>query len=100
MATLVSESGIRTILKGDKPNGALSLKQMQKAVGNGLIEPIYGKNGETIAICNEEALYKFEDINPHLMVHVASAFGVSIHQIQPLKGPFIIPDKDEDGEWY
>ena len=99
MATLVSESGIRTTLKGDKPKGALSLKQMQKAV-QGLIEPIYGQNGESIAICNEEALYKFEDINPHLMAHVAKALGVSIRQIQPLKGPFIIPDKDEDGEWY
>ena len=72
---------------------------MQGAV-KGLIEPIYGNSGETIAIGNEEALYQFEDINPHLMVHVAKALGVSIRQIQPLKGPFIIPDKDEDGEWY
>lgn len=113
MATILRADGTAVKLKGDKPNGSLSLKQMQEAVG-GLIQPVdfpIIQDGQVVGyktglIANEEGLLLGLPINYAGTQMYRQAFKpVEADLLCNLEdlgvvGDVIIPDKDEDGEWY
>jgi hypothetical protein len=61
MAQLIKLDGTTSQIKGEKPNGELTLEQMQKAVG-GFIELVYLPD-KKIMVVDEEGLLKEKEIN-------------------------------------
>jgi hypothetical protein len=56
MATRIQVDGTKTEITGEKPDGKLTLAQMQEAVG-GLIQPVY-LSGSKLVLVDEEGLLK------------------------------------------
>ena len=90
MATILSHDGTKTSLIGTKgKQKALTLEQMQKAVG-GYIEHIYDRQGKLLMVCNEEGLYGAEPVNEPARKIIAFAFGVPVAEIVPIRGNVIL----------
>jgi hypothetical protein len=90
MATILSHDGTKTELIGTKgKQKALTLKQMQEAVG-GYIEHVYDPAGKLLMVINEEGQYIDAPINEPARALIAQAFGTSIHNIVPIRGNVIL----------
>jgi hypothetical protein len=90
MATILSHDNTRTELIGTKGKAkALTLEQMQKAVG-GYIEHVYDAEGKLLMVVNEEGQFIDAPINEPARAIIAKAYGASIHSIIPIRGNVLL----------
>lgn len=90
MAEILAPCGTKTPLIGIKgKQKALTLKQMQEAVG-GYVEHVYGPNGELLCIVNEEGQYIDAPINTPARILIAKAYGTSVASIVPIRGNVLL----------
>ena len=90
MATILNPDNTTLPLVGTKgKQKALTLKQMQEAVG-GYIEHVYGADGKLLMVVNEEGLYIDAPVNEPARIIIAKSFGTSVASIVPIRGPVIL----------
>jgi hypothetical protein len=90
MATILSHDGTKTPLIGTKgKKKALTLEQMQKAVG-GYIEHVYDANSKLLMVVNEEGQYLDAPINEPARILIAKAYGTSVASVVPIRGNVIL----------
>jgi hypothetical protein len=90
MATILSPEGFKTDLIGTKGKAkALTLKQMQEAVG-GLIEHVYDNEGKLLMVVNEEGQYIDAPVNEPARAIIAAAFKTAIQNIVPIRGNVLL----------
>lgn len=90
MATILSHDGTKTPLIGTKgKQKALTLKQMQEAVG-GYIEHVYDPEGKLLMVVNEEGQFIDAPVNDHARAIIAKAFHASIHSVIPIRGNVLL----------
>jgi hypothetical protein len=90
MATILSHDGTKVNLNGTKgKQKALTLKQMQEAVG-GYIEHVYGPKGELLMVINEEGCYINAPINDHARAIIAKAYNADVDSVVPIRGNVLL----------
>lgn len=90
MATILHADGTQSNLIGTKgKRKALTLEQMQKAVG-GYIEHVYDPHGKLLMIINEEGQYIDAPINLPAVCLIAKAYGVSAASVVQIRGNVIL----------
>jgi hypothetical protein len=90
MATILCHDNTTLPLIGTKgKQKALTLEQMQKAVG-GYIEHVYDREGKLLMVVNEEGQYIDAPINEPARIIIAKAFGVPVAGIVPIRGNVIL----------
>ncbi len=90
MAEILAPCGTKTPLVGTKgKQKALTLKQMQEAVG-GYIEHVYDANGKLLMVVNEEGQYLDAPINEPARIIIAKAYGTSVASVVPIRGNVIL----------
>jgi hypothetical protein len=90
MATILAHDGTKTPLIGTKgKQKALTLKQMQEAVG-GYIEHVYDRAGKLLMVVNEEGQYIDAPINEPARNIIATAYGTSVASVIPIRGNVLL----------
>lgn len=90
MATILSHDGTKTPLIGTKgKQKALTLKQMQEAVG-GYIEHVYGPNGNLLMVVNEEGQFIDAPVNEPARTLIANAYGTSVASVINIRGNVLL----------
>lgn len=90
MAIILSPEGTKTELIGTYgKRKALTLKQMQEAVG-GFIEHVYDREGKLLMVINEEGMFIDAPINQPARSLIAAAFKTSVDNIVPIRGNVLL----------
>jgi hypothetical protein len=90
MATILSHDGTKTPLIGTKgKQKALTLEQMQKAVG-GYIEHVYDREGKLLMVINEEGCFINSPINEPARKIIADAYKADVEGIAQIRGNVIL----------
>jgi hypothetical protein len=90
MATILSHDNTTLPLIGTKgKQKALTLEQMQKAVG-GYIEHVYDREGKLLMVVNEEGQYIDAPVNEPARKIIAMAYGVAVATVVPIRGNVIL----------
>ena len=90
MATILSPEGTKTDLIGTKgAQKALTLKQMQEAVG-GYIEHVYDREGNLLMVVNEEGCYSDAPVNHPARAIIAEAFKTSLLNVIQIRGNVLL----------
>jgi hypothetical protein len=86
---LTPENTITEIIGTKGKKKALTLKQMQEAVG-GLIEYVYGPTGKLLMIVNEEGQYIDAPVNEPARKIIAEAYKTSVGGVVRIRGNVLL----------